>query len=150
MDASGLRLNNVVVTGAATGAAAPPPATVSAKAFESARAAAEQRAATSLAAADESDMAKSAGVRRVGSRTFALRGDTWVDTRKTDSMQVTKVRAFSEAYFKLIEAIPELREVFALGDKVIVAGKGIAVATGDDGVATVDEAKLRQIQERMQ
>ena len=151
MDASQLRLNNAVVTGVATGAAVPAPApTASAKAFESARAAAEQRAATSLAAADALEMSASGGARRVGTRTFALRGDTWVDTRKTDSMQVTKVRAFSEAYFKLIEAIPELREAFALGDKVIVAGKGIAIATGDDGVTTLDEAKLRQIQERMQ
>jgi Ca-activated chloride channel family protein len=158
MDAQSLRrerngtisgdLSNVVVTGA--GLAAPPPPAASAASFEAARASAKQRAATSLAAADAVDPATRADARRVGARTFLLRRDMWTDSRKTDSMPVTKVRAFSAAYFRLIEAIPELREVFALGDKVIVAGKSIAIEAGDDGVTTLDDAKLRQIQERWQ
>jgi hypothetical protein len=157
----GLRADNVVVTGVATGvtrsgkagSGPPPPPTAAAapavQAFEKARAAAEQRATTNLADADAS-IATNTDMRRVGTRTFARRGDTWVDTGKRDSMQVTKVRAFSEAYFKLIEAIPELREVLALGDKVTVAGKSIAIEIGDDGVSSLDESKLRQIQERWQ
>lgn len=140
-------LSNIVVTGA--GVAAPPPA-ASAESFEAARASAKQRAATSLAAADEADFTSRGDARRVGARTFVLRRDVWIDSRKTDSMPVTKVRAFSAAYFRLIEAIPELREAFVLGDKVIVAGKSVAIETGDDGVTTLDDAKLRQIQQRWQ
>ena len=142
-------LSNVVVTGAAAAAAPPPPA-ASAEAFESARAAAKQRAVTNLAAADEVNAATRSDARRVGSRTFIRRGDSWVDARRTESMPVTKVRAFSEAYFKLIELIPELSEAFALGDKVLVAGKSIAIQIGDDGVTALDAMKLRQIQERWQ
>jgi len=159
----GLRADNVVVTGAATGATRsgkngsgpppPPPPTAAAapavQAFEKARAAAEQRATTSLGDADAS-IATNADMRRVGTRTFVRRGEAWVDTGKRDSMQVTKVRAFSEAYFKLIEAIPELREIFALGDKITVAGRSIAIEISDDGVSSLDESKLRQIQERWQ
>jgi len=63
---------------------------------------------------------------------------------------VTKVRAYSDAWFKLIEAIPELREAFALGDKVKIAGKAIAIEVGDDGITSIDEATLRQMKERWQ
>src|SRR5688500_3912537 len=75
----GVRPENAVVTGAATGAVRrdragsgpPPPPPVSApvassaKAFEDARAAAQQRSATSLEAAD-ADMSASSGLKRVG------------------------------------------------------------------------------------
>ena len=134
--------------GVATGAAAAAPPTASAKAFESARAAAEQRAATNLAAADEADFSKNESMRRVGNRTFALRGETWVDAAKTDSMKATKVKAYSGAYFRLVDAIPELREAFALGDRVIVAGKSIAIEIGEDGAESMSESQLREIQSR--
>ena len=138
---------------ATTGTLAPPPTAVSApaatsaKAFEDARAAAQQRSATSLDAAD-ANMAANSDMKRVGTRTFQLRGDTWVDSRKRDTMRVTKVRAFSEAYFKLLETIPELREAFALGDKVIVAGRTVALEISDEGITSIDDSALRQIQDR--
>ena len=140
--------DQVAVTGAAANAAAPPPVAASRQAaFESARASAELRAAKSLADADAS-LSTSDAVRHVGARTFQLRGDTWVDMAKRDSMQVVKVRAFSDAYFRLIDVIPELRDVFAIGDKVLAAGKSIAIETGDDGITTMDDTRLRQVQER--
>lgn len=134
-----------VVAGVAK-SAAPPPA-VSAQAFEMARAASEQRAATNLAAADAVAGAReeSAGLRRVGTRTFALRDNTWVDSRRTTSMRIVKVKAFSDAYFKIVEEIPELREVFALGDKVVVAGRTVAIELGDSGASTLGDADLRRL-----
>ena len=137
----GVRRDRSAVTGAT--AAAPP--TANAKAFESARMSAEQRTATNLAATDEADLLKSSSLRRIGTRTFTLRGNTWTDTRKTDSMKVTRVRAYSEAYFRLIEAMPELREAFALGDEVIVAGKRVAIEVGDEGLESLSESDLREI-----
>ncbi len=139
-----------VMNGVVTGVAAAPPAVASKRAFESARAAADQRAVTNLAAADEADLAKSDNLKRVGARTFALRGETWVDTRVTDSLRVTKVRAFSDAYFKLMDAIPELREAFAMGNRVRIAGKSIVIETGDDGITTIDDSALDQMKERWQ
>ena len=134
----------------ATGAVAAPAPAASAKAFESARAASEQRAATNLAAADEADLSGSdaSSTKRVGSRTFTLRGATWVDTRKTESMKVTRIKAYSDAYFRLIDAIPDLREVFALGDSVTVAGKSIAIEIGETGAESISESELRDIRGR--
>lgn len=126
-----------------------PAPTASAKAFESARAASEQRAVTSLAVADELGLAKDkagADARRVGSKIFLRRGDTWVDAGRSDSARTIRIKPFSEAYFKLLNTIPELREVFALGNKVIVAGKTATIELADNGSPTISEADLRTIQ----
>jgi Ca-activated chloride channel homolog len=138
------RVSNVVVTGVAAASA---PASVSGQAFEKTREAAKQRAATNLAAADEADYSgATTATRRVGTRTFMMRGATWVDSRRTDSTKVVKVKAFSDAYFKIMDAIPELREVFALGDKVIVSGREIAFEIGANGTESMSDAELKKLQ----
>ena len=160
------QLDNVVVTGVATAMSgkvsgakvdtqsrpsSAPAATDQSRAFEAARDASRQRAATTLAAADESDLrkeGKAESTRRVGQRSFRLSGEKWIDSRPLDSLKVIKIRAFSEAWFKLIETIPELKEVFALGDKVLVAGRETAIETSPDGKETLSESELRIIQSR--
>ena len=84
----------------------------------------------------------------LGQRSFRLSGEKWIDSRPSDSLKVIKIRAFSEAWFKLIEAIPELKEVFALGDKVLVAGRETAIETSPDGKETLSDSELRTIQSR--
>jgi Ca-activated chloride channel family protein len=141
-------LSNTVVTGVASGVTSPPASPTNA-AFEASRAAAKQRSATSLAAADEANPARAGeSRRRAGTRSFVLRGDTWVDLRRSDSTKVMKVHAFSDAYFRLMEAIPELREVFALGDKVIVQGRAIAIETGASGAESVSDVELKRIRDQ--
>jgi Ca-activated chloride channel family protein len=132
--------------GVARGVEAPPPAAQ--VQFEAARDAAKQRAATNLAVADEADFSgrgAASDVRRVGTRTFALNGDTWAELRRTDSARVVKVKAYSDAYFKLIDAIPELREIFALGDKVKVAGRDISIEIGSSGTESITSTELERI-----
>jgi Ca-activated chloride channel family protein len=124
-----------------------PAAAPAAKAFESARSASAQRAATSLAAADAIDQKDVSTTKRVGSRVFALHDGVWIDTAKSDSARTVKVKPFSPAYFQLIDAIPELRDVFALGDKVIVAVRGVAVEVTESGAEKISDADLKAIQE---
>lgn len=140
---------NVVATGVAASAAPAAPPRVSAQAarFEAARTASKQRSATDLAIADEVDARGSAGaVRRVGQRSFSLEGEKWIDSRRRDAGNPIKVRAFSEAWFKLVEVIPELKEVFALGDKVLVRGRAVAIETGPDGRESLSDSELGAIQ----
>lgn len=142
---AGAQLNQVVVTGAAT---VPPSAVApAAAAFESARASAKQRAATNLHVADEAADART-DMRRVGTRSFALRDGVWVDARRADSTKVVKVQAFSEAYFKLMETIPELREIFALGDRVSVVGREVAIEVVTDGSRALSDSELASIKSR--
>jgi Ca-activated chloride channel homolog len=114
--------------------------------FDAARDAAKQRAATNLAAADEADLSiGSRATRRVGTRTFALSGETWTDLQKPDPSKVVKVKAFSGAYFKLMDVIPELRGIFALGDKVKVTGRTVSIEIGEAGIESLNDSELERI-----
>lgn len=136
--------SNVVVGAvAAQSAAAPPPA--SARVFEAVRDAAKLRAATSLAAADEVSMSKSDPVQHVGARTFNLKNGVWTDAAVKKSTRVVKVRAFSKAYFALVNEIPDLKEALALGDKVAIAGRDVVIEIADDGVEGISDSDLKRI-----
>lgn len=120
---------------AAGGTAAPPPAaaaaTTGAVAFESARASAAQRSVVTLDAADEK---APTGVRNAGGRTFALSGGVWTDVRPRPSgARLVRVQPFSELYFALMRDVPELREAFALGERVVAHGERVTIELHPDG-----------------
>jgi hypothetical protein len=116
-------------TGAPSAAAAP------VQRFEQAKSASEQRDAKSLVAADAAvlDEAAAAGqFRRAGVRMFQQQGARWADLRMKKDLQVYKVQAYSRSYFALLERLPELRESFAIGDQVLVAGRSVAIEVVQD------------------
>lgn len=122
-----------IAGGTATAAPPPPPAPAStgAVAFEAARAAAAQRSASTLDAAQE---IAPAGVRHAGGRTFALRDGVWTDLRSgTTAARLIRVQAFSELYFALMREVPELRDIFALGERLIVHGERVTIELHPDG-----------------
>lgn len=135
-------LNAPVTTGVAGGISG-----ANEKTFEAARASALQRSALSLQAADAaSELKDEQTLKRSGDRLFAKRDSVWTDTGLKDSLKRVKVRAYSAAYFRILELIPELREPLALGDRVIVAGKGIALEITPSGAESLSETELREIQ----
>ena len=118
---------------AATGGAAAPAAAPAPMVFEDARAAAAQRAARSTAESDK--LLDARGTRRAANRTFVLRDSAWVDTRAAAAQARTlRVRPYSDAYFALMPRHADLREAFALGDRVEVRGRAVTVVLADDGV----------------
>jgi Ca-activated chloride channel family protein len=143
------RLNDVVVTsggrgGSATPSAAPAPQI----AFESARKASSQREAKSLAAADASiDAGAGSETKRAGARMFRRDGDRWIDSRMKTDVRVYKVKAYSQSYFALLEKLPELRDAFAIGDKVLVAGNSVAIEVAPDA-PELTESEMRSIVEK--
>lgn len=140
------QLEELVVTGAVAGAAKMKD---NEKSFEAARASAAQRSATTLSAADAaSGVANGGELRRSGDGLFVLRDSVWTDTHLTDSMPRVKVRAYSSAYFKLLELLPELREPLSLGEKVIVAGRSMAVEISPEGSESLSDAELSDVQSK--
>jgi Ca-activated chloride channel family protein len=146
----GMQLNGVVTTGAAT--AAPAPATVQ---FEAAKSAAAQRSATSLSAADAAvgigDYAsggRGGRVTRAGNVTFVLRDSVWTDVRYKQTGTVLRVKPFSDAYFKLIELVPELREPFSVGERVIVSGRNMAIELSPLGTDRLTDRDMTLIRDR--
>ena len=137
-----VQLQSIVVTGAATAPAAAAPAAR----FEAAKSAAEQRSATSVAAADAAiGIRDDANVRRAGTVTFVLRGGVWTDVRYKGTGTILRVKPFSDAYFKLVEVQPELREAFSIGERVIVAGKTVAIELSPSGQDTLTDRDLAMV-----
>jgi Ca-activated chloride channel family protein len=148
--AGGAQLQSVVVTGAAAGA----PASAAVQ-FEAAKAAAAQRSATSLSAADAAvgigDYAsarRDGNVTRAGNVTFVFRDSVWTDVRYKKTGTVLQVKPFSDAYFKLIEMLPDLREPFSVGERVIVAGRSMAIELTPAGEERLTDRDMTLIKDR--
>jgi Ca-activated chloride channel homolog len=141
-------LQSVVVTGAAVDARARgAPAASAPVQFEAAKTAAAQRGATNMAMADSaSGLREDTNVRHLGNLTFVLRDSVWTDVRYKRTGPVLRVKPFSDAYFKLIELQPDLRDAFSVGERAIVAGRNMAIElspTGEERLTDRDIALLR-------
>jgi Ca-activated chloride channel family protein len=120
--------------------------------FEQARKAAEQRSATSLGAPavqrNEVAIGRDGSAqpsRNVDGRTFTLADGRWTDARYTPSLRLTKVKAYSKAYFALLDEAPELREMFALGERVLVAGATVALEVAAEGREELSGPELQRL-----
>jgi hypothetical protein len=71
--------------------------------------------------------------RRVDGRLFVLRDEVWTDLRHSDSLAVTRVAAFSEAYFAMLRALPELVRTVSLTPAVRVAGRRVSIEIAASG-----------------
>lgn len=131
--------------------------------FEAARAATEQRDAKSIGSLDKpmqlqevvvtgmgvaSPSEKVDAVKRAGDHLFAHRNGRWTDVGFREGVKIVKIKPFSQAYFAVLDAIPDLRAAFAVGDKVLVSGKHIAIEVSPDGADTLGNAELRSLKEQ--
>ena len=88
------------------------------------------------------DMVKSAGA-----HTFVLRDSIWTDVtyKPNASVKTIRIKAFSKAYFDLINALPELRTIFAVGEKVTAQGRSVAVVVSDSGVEELSASEMKMV-----
>jgi hypothetical protein len=122
----------------------------SADSFNAAKASSEQRAVRSLEDADASAGGGGSGgsrttSRRIGDRIMALIDGVWTDSQQRADRRTVKVRAYSEAWFTLAREITGLGEVFALGDRVRVDGKRVAIEVTDGGAERLDSGQVAAI-----
>jgi Ca-activated chloride channel homolog len=83
----------------------------------------------------------------VAGRTFRLKDGIWSDIAIDPAIRTIDIAAFSDAYFALLRALPELERVLAELDSVHVAGRRVNVrvrATG--GTTKLDVRALRTLQ----
>jgi Ca-activated chloride channel family protein len=140
MDAGGVR-----GSGAAGGATPPPPpaaraatAASGAAAVRAADQASRQRAVRSEAelVAVTAEAAGAAGeradVRDVGGRRYRLVDGTWTDAGHEQGARTLRIEPYSELYFALLQALPELRTAWSGFETSIVAGERVSlhVVTG--------------------
>jgi hypothetical protein len=93
-------------------------------------------------------MRDDANIRRAGNVTLVLRDSVWTDARYKDSGTVLKVKPFSDGYFKLLEMLPDLREPFSVGERVLVAGRSMAIELTPSGEERLTDRDLALIRDR--
>lgn len=76
---------------------------------------------------------KITNVVQAGTKTFFNKNGLWVDTEYEGKIESMKVKRFSEAYFKLLDKVPEVGKYFALGDEVIFLLNGKAIHISEEG-----------------
>jgi len=143
------RLNAAVTTGLAGAVAGAPIAGANTQSFEAAKMAAAQRAAMNVASADSvSGLRDRSNFRRAGNRVFIRRDSSWTDTRVKPDWPVLKVKPYSDAYFRIVDLLPELRESFAIGEHVRVGGRAMTIELASAGVETLSARSLAMLREK--
>ncbi len=84
-------------------------------------------------------------VQTIGSKTFTLKDGAWVDNELTADKTVVKIKRDSDAYKKLLAALPNLQAIFELGDRVIVAAGSYAIELTGDGKTDLTPEELKQL-----
>ncbi len=82
---------------------------------------------------------------RVGGRLFIMRDSVWTDLGHGDSLRVVSIAPYSDAYFAVLKALPDLREVAALEPGVLVAGKRVSIKIGTGGKTTLNPGELEKL-----
>jgi Ca-activated chloride channel family protein len=138
----------------AQSAPAAPAAQTGAVAFARAQESAKMREVRNLADADavsrraEASLAPggpSPAARTVAGRIFVRRGSVWTDAMHRDSLQVTLVAPYSEAYFAVVRALPELAAWLRAGDDVLVAGRRASIRFAPGGVTSWRAGELERL-----
>jgi Ca-activated chloride channel family protein len=141
---------------AAMGGVAAAPSQTGREAFQRARASAGLAGAANLAAAEKVASARAAeiaaatpgsaeAIRRIGGRLFVRRGGVWTDAALRDTLSVAQVQAFSDAYFALVRALPELAPWLGAGDEVVIAGRRASVRIGAAGTTVWRPGELETL-----
>lgn len=84
-------------------------------------------------------------IQNIGARTFYQRGEQWVDARADgQDLKTVNIKQFSDAHFKLLEAIPELAKYQRLGSLTVFVNNQ-AVVFGDTGREDLSDAEIKAI-----
>jgi len=81
---------------------------------------------------------------RVGGRLFIMRDSTWTDLGHGDSLRVVSIAPYSEAYFALLKALPDLRAAAAL-ERVLVAGRRASIKIEASGKTRWNPGELERL-----
>jgi Ca-activated chloride channel family protein len=139
----------------ARGMAAAPGEQWGAVAFSQAETSSRLRAVEKLADADrwvagtvaEGSPARAGTVRHVGRRLFVLRDGCWTDRTYDGDLERIRVAPFSEAYFELVRRLPALKTYFALGERLLLAGRSVAIELTAEGLSSWPAEGLRRVLE---
>ena len=143
-----VRMDEIVVTGTVRGAQAAASAPVGRKAVEAAE---RQRAQREIASADDLDRLEQefadapADQRLVAGRWFRLDGNAWIDNTHAGTARVMDVELYSNTYFALLRAMPELEQWLGELEQVIIAGENTSIRFVPDATSPLDAQAIGRL-----
>jgi len=102
-------------------------------------------AAKSIADLKQAERPAGLAVKKVGERTFEYWSGFWVDRQYKTDMPTVEVKYLGDAYFKILAAAPELKDVFALGDRVVVVLKDKALVIQAEGKEEMSDQEVAEL-----
>jgi Ca-activated chloride channel family protein len=117
------------------------------QAAEQARARREARTMVELEAANDAILERGhfGQTRHVAGRLFHEIEGVWTDARHADSLRTVAVEPFSEAYFALLRALPELEPYATAFEQVVVTGARASVRIADGGATAFATGELARL-----
>jgi len=91
------------------------------------------------------ERAEGLAVKKVGERTFEYVQGFWVDRAYKAGMPTVEVQYLSEAYFKILEAEPQLKDVFVLGEKLVIVVGRKALVIQNEGRARMTDKEVAEL-----
>jgi hypothetical protein len=74
-----------------------------------------------------------------------LRDGVWIQEGRPQSQERVRVKPYSPLYFALLREIEELREVFALGERVVAYGRDITIELHPEGSEVESSRVVNQV-----
>ncbi len=85
-------------------------------------------------------------IRYLGTKTFYFINQIWVDSEHVEGQEIVKIVYGSDAYFKLLEAEPEIGKYLSLGDRMILCWNDqLCLEIGQEGIRDVDDPDLAEL-----
>jgi Ca-activated chloride channel homolog len=126
-----------------------PMAAVGASAVANAEASRMRREAKTAVAADMASESQqsmaAAGSRMVAGRAFKKESGGWVDVMHRANRNVIVIEPFSDAYFSLLRALPELQPYWKSLTDVTISGKRTSIKLAAGGAKQLDAARIADI-----
>jgi Ca-activated chloride channel family protein len=86
-----------------------------------------------------------AQVRNIGGRAFVWRDSAWIDLGHTSGTPVVTIEPFSDAYFALARALPEVVASLALEPAVLIAGRRTSIRIAAGGRTAWGDGELDRL-----
>ncbi|MFG1691405.1 hypothetical protein ACGF5M_04550, partial [Gemmatimonadota bacterium] len=100
---------------------------------------AEEDRATNLVRASDTERQVVAG------RLFVRTDGVWRDAAARDGVREVVIEPFSDAYFRLLEVLPELKPYWQALDDVEVAGEKVNLRLAEDGVERLSARRIQEL-----
>lgn len=87
-------------------------------------------------------------VRSLAGRLFRLSDGVWQDVAHPQDGDVVRLKAFGDAWFRLMRLLPEIRPVLKELDRVVVRGGDVSLEVSPEGADELSEEALRDLVRR--